>query len=180
MLRLSERVADVAPACAPGGSGAIEFDGLLRIAYEQALDPDNRVSLSTERDRFGLRRAVLDWRLGALDEHTLRVATLAFAQRFAEVDIGRARLRDWVRAEAIVWPDITQDEVGGKHHMGTTRMADDPRRGVVDRDCRVHGLENLYIGGSSVFPTGGQSNPTYTIVQLALRLGDHLGQTLKG
>ena len=107
------------------------------------------------------------------------MATLAFAQRFAEADVGRARLRDWLRAEAIVWPDITQDEVGGKHHMGTTRMADDPGRGVVDRDCRVHGLENLYIGGSSVFPTSGQANPTYTIVQLALRLGDHLGRKLR-
>ena len=58
--------------------------------------------------------------------------------------------------------------------MGATRMADDPRQGVVDRDCRVHGLYNLYIGGSSVFATPGHANPTYTIVQLSLRLGDHL------
>jgi choline dehydrogenase-like flavoprotein len=59
--------------------------------------------------------------------------------------------------------------------MGTTRMSDDPKTGVVDRDCRVHSLANLYIGGSSVFATAGHANPTYTIVQLALRLGDHLG-----
>ena len=63
---------------------------------------------------------------------------------------------------------------GGNHHMGTTRMSDDPRRGVVDADCRVHSLGNLYCGGSSVFATSGHANPTYTIVQLALRLGDHL------
>jgi choline dehydrogenase-like flavoprotein len=62
--------------------------------------------------------------------------------------------------------------------MCTTRMADDPRHGVVDRDCRVHDLDNLYIGGSSVFATGGYANPTYTIVQLALRLGDHLAGRL--
>ncbi len=178
VLRLSERLAEVAPACGPGGDGAIRFDGLLRIAFEQALNPDSRVTLGADRDRFGLRRAALDWRLSALDEHTMRVATEALAQRLAEVDVGRARLRDWLRADALVWPETHQDEVGGKHHMGTTRMAADPRDGVVDRDCRVHGVENLYIGGSSVFSTGGHANPTYTIVQLALRLGDHLGRTL--
>jgi choline dehydrogenase-like flavoprotein len=58
--------------------------------------------------------------------------------------------------------------------MGTTRMAADPGAGVVDADCRVHGVANLYVGGSSVFATTGHSNPTYPIVQLALRLGDHL------
>ena len=68
---------------------------------------------------------------------------------------------------------------GSFHHMCTTRMSDDPRQGVVDRDCRVHGLENLHIGGASVFATPGFANPTYTIVQLALRLGDHLGKQLQ-
>jgi len=63
---------------------------------------------------------------------------------------------------------------GGFHHLGTTRMAADPRAGVVDADCRVHGVANLYIAGSSVFPTGGCANPTLTIVALALRLADHL------
>jgi choline dehydrogenase-like flavoprotein len=60
------------------------------------------------------------------------------------------------------------------HHMGTTRMASDPASGVVDADCRVHGVENLYVAGSSVFPTGGNANPTLTIIALALRLADHL------
>ncbi len=174
-----ERIADVAPACAPGGDGAIVFDGLMRIAYEQALNPDSRVRLGAERDRLGLRQAALDWRLSELDLRTMRTAARAFAARLAEQDVGRARLRDWVLADPIDWPDTTEDEVGGKHHMGTTRMADDPRRGVVDRNCRVHGIDNLYVGGSSVFATGGQANPTYTVVQLALRLGDHLGRTLR-
>lgn len=178
VLRLAERLAEVSPACAPGGDGAIRFDGLLRIAYEQALNPDSRVMLAEATDRFGMRRPALDFRLSELDERTLEVALMTLAQRMAALDMGRARIRDWVLAEPIGWPLITQDEVGGKHHMGTTRMADDPRRGVVDRDCRVHGVANLYIGGSSVFATGGHANPTYTIVQLALRLGDHLGATL--
>jgi choline dehydrogenase-like flavoprotein len=60
------------------------------------------------------------------------------------------------------------------HHMGTTRMHDDPRRGVVDRNCRVHAIENLFVAGSSVFPTGGRVNPTLTIVALAIRLAEHL------
>jgi choline dehydrogenase-like flavoprotein len=63
---------------------------------------------------------------------------------------------------------------GGNHHMGTTRMHEDPRRGVVDRNGRVHGVANLYVAGSSVFPTAGASNPTLTIVALTLRLAAHL------
>jgi choline dehydrogenase-like flavoprotein len=62
------------------------------------------------------------------------------------------------------------------HHMGTTRMSSDPRHGVVDENCRVHGVANLYVGGASVFPTGGGTNPTLTIVLLSLRLGKHLGK----
>lgn len=108
----------------------------------------------------------------------MRTAALAFAGHIAEQDVGRTRQRDWVMADRLDWRDIAEDEVAGKHHMGTTRMADDPRRGVVDRDCRVHGLASLYVGGPGVFPIGGRANPTYTVVQLALRLGDHLGRTL--
>jgi len=69
--------------------------------------------------------------------------------------------------------------MGGKHHMGTTRMHDDPRQGVVDSDCRVQGVSNLYVAGSSVFPTGGYANPTLTIVALALRLAEHLKRRLR-
>jgi choline dehydrogenase-like flavoprotein len=58
--------------------------------------------------------------------------------------------------------------------MGTTRMHDEPHHGVVDAHCRVHGLQNLFITGSSVFPTGGFANPTLTVIALALRLSDHL------
>ena len=73
-----------------------------------------------------------------------------------------------------VWPEI----FGGYHHMGTTRMHDDPQRGVVDRDCRVHSLENLYVAGSSVFPTGGYTNPTLTLVALASRLAETISRRL--
>jgi len=62
------------------------------------------------------------------------------------------------------------------HHIGTTRMHPDPKQGVVDQNCRVHGISNLHVAGSSVFPTSGHANPTLTIVALALRLADHLGR----
>ena len=70
---------------------------------------------------------------------------------------------------------MTRDRVGvGSHHIGTTRMADDPQRGVVDRHCRVHAVDNLYISSPSVFCTAGYANPVLTTVAFALRLADHL------
>ena len=73
-------------------------------------------------------------------------------------------------------PSVGKHPIGGYHHMGTTRMSLSPRDGVVDPDCRVHGVRNLYVAGSSVFPTGGWANPTLTILALAHRLADHLQQ----
>ena len=69
---------------------------------------------------------------------------------------------------------VLDETVNGEHHIGTTRMSADPAHGVVDSDCRVHGLSNFYIAGSSVFPTSGFTNPTLTIVALACRLARHL------
>lgn len=146
----------------------------VRIAQEQVLNPDSRISLTDTRDAMGLFRTDLNWTLTEQDRQSMRTAAMAFALHMAEQDRGRLRLRDWLLSDDAPWPDLDADEVGGKHHMCTTRMAEDPRYGVVDADCRVHGTENLFIGGSSVFATGGHSNPTYTIVQLSLRLADHL------
>ena len=141
------------------------------VACEQSLDPDNRVSLTPERDRFGLRKVQLDWRLSELDLRTLRTAAEVMARHLAEHDVGRMRIADWISERGLPGAD---DLWGGNHHMGTTRMSDDPKTGVVDANSRVHSLENLYIGGSSVFSTSGHANPTLTIVQLALRQADIL------
>ena len=143
------------------------------------MNPDSRVRLADARDGFGLRRTALDWRLTEMDYRTMRLSTLALARHVAEADIGRMRVYDWLLAEDPVAPGLSDGNghVGSWHHMGTTRMADDPRQGVVDRDCRVHGIDNLYIGGSSVFSSVSYVNPTYTITQLALRLGDHISAT---
>jgi choline dehydrogenase-like flavoprotein len=92
-------------------------------------------------------------------------------------DVGRLKISDWLLDDE-TWPK--HDQGAGSHHMGGTRMSDAAATGVVDRNCKVFGMANLYIGGSSVFPTSGHANPTYTIVQLALRLGDHLATTSAG
>jgi choline dehydrogenase-like flavoprotein len=137
---------------------------------EQAPNFDSRVTLGDELDGLSQRRLRLDWRLTAQDKRTVRVHTTAVGSEFARMGIGRVKVSEWMLDDSDDWGDMN----GARHHMGTTRMADSPHRGVVDRDCRVHGIDNLYVAGSSVFPTGGASNPTLTLVALALRLADHL------
>jgi choline dehydrogenase-like flavoprotein len=151
--------------------------GWVVLDLEQALDRESRVTLGEERDAFGLRRIRLDWRLGERDYATMARAVGLLGEYLAGNDIGRLKVADWLLEARPVLPDPSRDLGNGScHHMCTTRMSDDPRTGVVDRDCRVHGLSNLYVGGSSVFATPGFVNPTLTIVQLALRLADHLSE----
>ena len=140
---------------------------ITRIA--SAPERDSRVTLVRERDELGLRRGRLTWALSPIDRRSVvRSLELVGAAVGAT---GLGRLRILVDEDDREWPD---DLAGGWHHMGTTRMSDDPRRGVVDRNCRVHGVDNLYVAGSSVFPTPGSGTPTMTIVALALRLARHL------
>ncbi len=143
---------------------------------EQAPNPGNRVFLESERDALGLRRVSLDWRLGELDRHTVEVAVKQVGSEFARLGLGRVRIAGWaLEADDSDWRSGLH---WGHHHMGTTRMSHDPKQGVVDADCRMHSVENLFVAGSSVFPTGGYANPTLTIVALALRLADHLRSRL--
>lgn len=140
------------------------------IRPESRPDPENRVTLSDERDALSLPRARLRWLLGDLEVATVRQSFEAVAREAGAAGLGRFRLE----------PDILLEQgySPGFHHMGTTRMHDDPLQGVVDRDARVHGVQNLFVAGSSVFPTVGYANPTFTIVALALRLADHLTERL--
>jgi choline dehydrogenase-like flavoprotein len=137
-------------------------------ATEQIPNPLSRITLSNERDVLGQNRASVEWRLSGEDRANLRRNMETLARTIGNWGKGRVRIlfpdRDsWEEAEG--W---------GNHHMGTTRMANDPRRGVVNADCRVHGIANLYVAGSSVFTTSSTVNPTLTIVALALRLADHV------
>jgi choline dehydrogenase-like flavoprotein len=148
--------------------------------YRPALEhTDGLVRLGSEPDRFGLRRAQLDWQLQAGDKETLRRAVTDFGRRMAADRIGRVRIRDWVMDTDASFPGYRDHAMGGHHHMGTTRMARRPEEGVVDPDSRVFGTDNLYMAGSSVFPTMGYANPTLTIVQMTLRLADHLNRVLR-
>jgi choline dehydrogenase-like flavoprotein len=136
---------------------------------EQIPNPESRVTLSDEKDALGLRRVRLKWQLSELDKHGIRRAHELLALEVGRSGFGRLRIELPEHEE-----EILHGAVGGHHHMGTTRMSDDPKAGVVDADCRLHGLHNLYVAGSSVFPTSGFSNPTLTLVALSLRLADHL------
>jgi choline dehydrogenase-like flavoprotein len=156
------------------GHGHIE--GALKIASEQAPNAMSRVRLDSQTDQFGNRRIALDWRLSEIDKRTIRIATFKFGEALAKLNLGRLRVADWLMTpdSDLDLPGLGKAELGGNHHLCTTRMASSPRYGVVDENQRVFGTDNLYVAGSSVFSTGGHANPTLTIVQLALRLADHL------
>jgi len=141
----------------------------LTIRSEQRPVADSRVTLADERDALGLPRVVLDWRIAEQDQRDLYRALQIVGAEVGRAGIGRL----WTPSDGNgVYEPLRY--AGGGHHMGTTRMAESADAGVVDADCRVHGLDNLYIAGSSVFPTVGMANPTLTIVALAHRLAEHL------
>jgi choline dehydrogenase-like flavoprotein len=104
-------------------------------------------------------------------------STLRIGEELARLCLGRLQLQEWLLAGDDFWPDPIGS---GRHHIGTTRMSDEPRSRVVDRNCRRHGVSNLYVAGSSVFPTGSYVTPTLTIVALALRIANHVkGELLR-
>jgi choline dehydrogenase-like flavoprotein len=143
------------------------FELLLNL--EQAPDPDNRVTLGAERDALGQPRPHVAWRWGERDRRSLDRAREILAEDLGRAGIGR-----------IVPISGTTLDPNAHHHLGATRMHRDPRRGVVDEHGRLHAAANLFVAGSSVFPTGGCANPTLTTVALALRLADHLRRVLAG
>ena len=140
----------------------------VACALEPVPSADNRVTLASERDVLGLPKSRLTWRPTRTERDSLTRNLGALARAFGA----------WGGAVQVLVPDAADwidDEIGwGNHHMGTTRMSNDPKQGVVDADGRVHGIGNLYIAGSSVFPSCGPVNPTFTIVALAIRMADHI------
>ncbi len=143
---------------------------LMVVNYcEQMPNPQSRVYLGDKRDRLNMPLLVLDWRIrGEETESLMRLHTLVDAH---------------LRRHRLGWLDNTSEPFSERlytdasHHIGTARMSTDPRNGVVNEQCGVHGVDNLFIAGSAVFPTSGHANPTMTILALAIRLAVHLKAT---
>lgn len=140
----------------------------LRCYFECGPDPHNRVLLDNETDAFGRPRLKVDWRWNAQDLDSARRFHDVVDQELVDSGLGTLSYP----AELDQWRDRCET---GKHLMGATRMHNSPSQGVVNSDCRVHGTSNLYVAGSSVFPSYGYANPTLTLVALSLRLAEHLG-----
>lgn len=153
--------------------GFVKRDFELETVLEPIPNYDSRITLSLALDRLGLNQVEVDWRLTETDR--LHFSTL---RKLLATEMSRQGVFQFTGEPvdlAEIWP---KNIVGCWHHMGTTRMDGDPAKGVVDSNCRVHGISNLFIAGSSVFPTVGSDMPTITIVALALRLADQLEATL--
>ena len=148
------------PVC-QDGNGSVNFYR-VKFVTEQAPHLGSRIKLGTERDPLGQRKLEVDW---CFTDHDQRSMT----RRFADVGLGTFEFGDD--------PPSLETMTDAAHQMGTTRMANNPKEGVVDTNCRVFGTENLYVAGSAVFPTGPSYSPTFTILALARRLGQHLLET---
>jgi choline dehydrogenase-like flavoprotein len=135
-------------------------------------NPESRVLLGDETDALGLRRVNLRWLKPDVVKRAFFFAHETLGKALGESGLGRLQI-------VIDEEDMRVSDLGGNHHMGTTRMHEDPKRGVVNADCRVHGVDNLYVAGSSVFPTYGHIGPTLTLVALAARMAEHLGTRMR-
>jgi choline dehydrogenase-like flavoprotein len=144
----------------------------LDFHAEQVPCRDSRIALGTKFDRFGNRQLKVDWRYTAQD-----VDTVARSFDLLRNDLAERRTASLTLApnEADIEAVVRRDGAYGGHHIGTARMGASPATGVVDRNGKVFGVNNLFIASSAVFPTSSQANPTLTIVAMALRLADHLG-----
>jgi len=150
-------------------------DGEVMIASEQSLNRNNRITLGSELDDLGIARPVLHWNLGEIEFNTFRIGALRFADALKKTNYGNLELADWLTSRPYEFPQHGH-EIGAGHHMCTTRMSDDPSLGVVDENQKVHGMDNLFVAGTSVFSTAGHANPTLTMVLLNLRLAEHLSR----
>jgi choline dehydrogenase-like flavoprotein len=141
----------------------------LMSQTEQTPHPDNRVTLSTKLDKLGCPQVKLTNYWNEIDKESVKKAETIFAEEFFAAGLGQMEIK----------PLDQQTVVLSTHHnMGTTRMNNNCRLGVVDENCKVHNISNLFIAGSSVFPTGSFANPTLTIIALSIRLADNLKELL--
>lgn len=148
----------------------------MKCNVEQSPNPNSRVTLSSEKDRFGVQKPHLHWDLSELDKRSIKRTMEILGNQMGASNLGRVKIDEFLWNNGNdVFPELVN---GGFHHMGTTRMTDNPKEGVVDSNCKVHGLDNLFVAGSGCFPTAGAVNPTLTLVALAHRLAQHIDNKL--
>jgi choline dehydrogenase-like flavoprotein len=143
---------------------------VIQAVWEQEPLKENKITLSKKLDYLGVPRTKLYWKKTENDLINVKKSLEVFASTFIRENIGRIKIYPYVNNGNFP----SSDNLASSHHIGGTRMSDNPNNGVVDKNCKVHGQENLYILGSSIFPTGGYTNPTLPIIQFALRLSEHL------
>ena len=146
----------------------------LRLMAETIPNPRSRITLSNKRDLLGMNRINLDWRLTEQDQVSFNNHQKLLIKELRSIGFNLKEIE--FELDNTGWPYAI---IPGKHHMGATRMHSDPKIGVVDPNCKVHSISNLYIAGSSVFPTSGSANPTFSITALTIRLGDHIKGVMK-
>ncbi|MFZ0039603.1 MAG: GMC family oxidoreductase [Candidatus Acidiferrales bacterium] len=143
----------------------------LHFDAEQSPNFESRVTLDDQRDEFGVPRLVVDWRMNRGDAESVSRSIELIAGGLESGGVARLKIR----------PDIANDVYAhnsvGSHHIGTTRMGSSPSTGVVDSECRVFGVRNLYVASSSVFPTTSYVNPTLQIVAIAIRIAAHIARS---
>ncbi len=152
-----------------GGAQSLSDDIEVTVHAEPTPNAESRVTLTSERDRLGLQKSHLHWTVNDDDKRSVRRSLEIYGQEMGQ--LGHGRLKIVVEDDEPWYSHIADNH---HHHIGTTRMHSNPRRGVVDANCRVHGISNLHIAGSSIFPTAGSGGVTLTLIAMAIRLADHL------
>lgn len=148
-------------------------DGAYRLLFsaEQSPTAESRIELGTSRDPFGVPRLRPRWRVARQDYESILASLLLLGEELERQEVGTLSVP--LDADQL-WQALGEGFLGGTHAMGTTRMGTSSRTSVVDPDCRIHGVPNVYVASSAVFPTGGFAPPTLTIVALSLRIADHI------
>ena len=146
----------------------------VQAVIEQEPQRANRVVQLRELGSDGLPNVEIKWGFGRIELETLKCVAMEWASVFRSTSAGMVSISDWL--DRSDWEDHVHDTF---HHLGTTRMSESPTDGVVDRDCKVFGVPNLFVAGGSIFPTSGIANPTLTMMALATRLGSHLASELR-
>ena len=147
-----------------------KYEFNLDVQQEQLATESNRIILSNRKDPVGTPYCKIYWKKSKSEKKSARMISEELSKLFVDRDLGRISLNDYL------YNDNDYDVLAGNHQMGGTRIGVNVNDSVVDKNLKVHDKNNLFINGSSIFRTGGHSHPTYTIVKLALRLGEHLSK----